>query len=536
VISVLWAVWLLCSPVAAETVRIGLFVGNNIGFGEDAALNYAEQEARDMARLFQSMGDLSRERTVLVTGRRASEVRDAMFQVEAMIRESSARGDDVVLIFFYSGHASGDGLHLSGSLLPMTALRRWLEVSAAQVRIAFVDACESGSLAMARGGTPVEAVEIVVDDKLTVAGLAVITSTGPVSVARESESFGGGVFTQALLGGLRGNADADSNGEITLDEAYSYAFAETVIGSVSMDDAVQRPQRRFEISGVGSLVLTRLPSRAAGLILGEELEGVYKVVSVGNGQVVARIDKSPGVERRLSLPTGRYVVRKVRQQDVLLAEVDLVWGGDRWLEESQMNAVPLGDPLARGGWNLRPLRLSARAAANSAILQGTPTTRGGSLELRYLIKPTLGVVGFADHAWGEDETFSAVLVTTTSRAGVGVSLEQHLPRLDLSVSGGPQLALVTQRLDYVDFEDGEVDGLDVVQGEDLMPGVWLAGGVHLPIGPIFGLDVSVRGSAYQGLVDEQDQVLIDGQLLAGLSASFGGRQIARARRGGGAAP
>ena len=289
---------LLILSALADTVRIGLFVGNNVGFGEDAPLNYAESEARDMARIFQEMGNLSRDRTYLLQGGSAAEIRETIYQVEAQAREAQARGDEVMVIFFYSGHASADGLHINGSLVQMAMIRRWLESSAAQVRIALVDACESGTLARTRGGTPVEAIELVLDDSLTMSGLAVLTSTGPVSVARESASFGGGIFTRAMLSGLRGSADADANGQITLNEAYQYAFEETVIGVASVSDTVQRPERRYEISGVGSVVLTWLPQRAAGLIFPEELEGTYSVVSVSSGQVVARLEKAPGESRR----------------------------------------------------------------------------------------------------------------------------------------------------------------------------------------------------------------------------------------------
>ena len=98
---------LLILSAIAETVRIGLFVGNNIGFGEDEPLSYAESEARDMARIFQEMGNLSRDRTYLLQGASAAEIRQTIYQVEAQAREAQARGDEVMVIFFYSGHPGG---------------------------------------------------------------------------------------------------------------------------------------------------------------------------------------------------------------------------------------------------------------------------------------------------------------------------------------------------------------------------------------------------------------------------------------------
>ena len=521
---------LLVLVAAADTVVMGLFVGNNIGFGEDEPLVYAEGEARDMARIFQEMGNLDRDRTFLLQGASAAEVRETIFLVEAQAREVTARGDEVMLIFFYSGHASADGLHLSGVLLPMAVIRRWLEASSAQVRIAFVDACESGTLARSRGGTPVEAIELVVDDSLTMSGLAVISSTGPISVARESASFGGGIFTRAMINGLRGSADTDANGYISLDEAYRYAFEETVIGVASISDAVQRPEFRYEISGVGSVVLTRLPNRAAGLILPEELEGVYTVVSVSNGQVVARVEKVPGEARRLALPAGRYVVRKVRREDALIAEVNLVWGGDRWIDDRQMATVSLGDPLARGGWNIRPFRLTLRTTAASPMVQGSPPLLGGEGELRYLFRPGLAVVGGAGYGSGAREEWTGRLKSTNVRFGAGVMFERHLPRLDLLAGIGPSVALLTQRVDYLEFEEDDDIDAEVFTAKQIAPGVWLSGGIHLPMGPVFGLEVGLRGHLYNAEVNQQRTLLAEVQAFGGLSASFGGQQIARAQK------
>ena len=323
------ALLLLPGSASADTVRLGLFVGNDIGFGEDEPLRHAEREARDLSKLFAEMGGIASGRSTVLQGSTAEQFKDTVASLEAQIREIEAGGDDVLLLFCYSGHASREGLHLKGTLLEMEWLRRWLETSRAQVRIAFVDACESGTLARARGGTPVEAIQITVDDALTATGLAVITSTGPLSVARESDQFGGGVFSRALLTGLRGSADLDGDGTISLEETYRHVFAETVISSVGGGEAIQRPEFRIELSGIGEVALTRILSTAAGLVLPEELEGIYTIVSVGSGQIVARIDKKAGELSRLSLPTGRYVVRKVRRSDVLIAELDLVWGGDR---------------------------------------------------------------------------------------------------------------------------------------------------------------------------------------------------------------
>ena len=530
-VLLLAVLWGLPAVAAASTVRVGIFVGNDIGFGEDEPLAHAEREARDMASLFQEMGDLDRERTVVVTGAKAPEVRDALFRTEAQIREITARGDDVLVIFYYSGHASREGLHLSGTLLPMPAVRGWLERSSAQVRIAFLDACESGTLARTRGATAVDVIDVSVDDALTSSGLAVVTSTGPLSVARESDAYGGGVFSRALLTGLRGSADVDADGRITLEEAYEYSFETTVADTFAGSSSVQRPEYRFELEGAGEVVLTRIPSRAAGLVLPAELEGTYTIVSVGSGLVVGRVEKKPGEERRMALPAGRYLVRKVRREDVLLAEVDLVWGGDRMVDDRQMTTVELGDPLARGGWTDRPVRLSTRGTLGTRYLPGNPGAFGGEVAVRGRVSPFFRADGFVGLSHGEREEWGGWLTLRTMRVGGGLSGQWHRQRIDLSAGAGIQAVLVQQSIESLDVGEGdEAIESTVIDRRQWLPGAYGQVGVHLPVGPRAGVELGLRTHLMRAEVDDLPQILVEGQAFAGLTIGLGGRSVKRAGR------
>ncbi len=519
-------IWLL-STALAGTTRIGLFVGNNLGFGTDEPLRYAEEEARKVARIFHEMGDVSRDRTTLLQGAKADQIGAALLEVEGQVREVEARGDDAMVVFYYSGHASREGLHVGGTLFPLDRLDRWLQGSGASVRVAFVDACESGSLARTRGGRPVEHVVVEVDDTLTSTGLAVVTSTGPLSAARESEQFGGGVFSRALMLGLRGSADQDNDGQITLDEAYRYAFEQTVSSTAQGSSGIQRPEYRYEITGVGRVVLTRVPDRAAALTLPEELEGVYTVVSVGTGQVVARVDKQPGESQRLSLPPGHYVVRKVRREDVLVAELDLVWGGDRWIEDAQMSSVPVGDPLARGGWRPRPLRIGAYGAGSSGLLVGSPPTLGGEVEVRARIARGLHLGLTAGHQLGRRVEWRGRLDASGTQVGLGLYAHRSFGRVEVWGGTGPLVSRVTQRIGTLNFEDEELDSI-VYEAIQWVGGGFAAAGLTLQVGPGVGLDAGVRAQLLAAQVDEQPRGLFQAVPRLGVTLSFRTRRVARA--------
>jgi uncharacterized caspase-like protein len=59
-------------------------------------------------------------------------------------------------------------------------------------------------------------------------GYAFLTSSSPDEVAQESDHIGASFFTHYLVSGLRGAADVTGEGKVTLNEAYQFAFNETL--------------------------------------------------------------------------------------------------------------------------------------------------------------------------------------------------------------------------------------------------------------------------------------------------------------------
>lgn len=486
---------LVAGAALAAPLRTGLFVGSNVGLGAEPPLQFAEDEAREMARVFEDLGGFPRDRVQVLAGPSAGDVRQAMRAIEAGLRP----GDDALLVFYYSGHAGSDGLHLSGSVLPMSEVRGWLEGSDARIRIAFVDACEAGVLA--RGGVPTEPLEIEVDDGLTASGLAIVASTGPLSAARESATFGGGVFSRALLSALRGAADTDGDGVITLDEAYRHAFEETVVGSATTRSGVQRPEYKYAISGVGAVALTRVPARAASIVLPAEAEGVYAVVSIASGQVVARVDKAPGAPRKIGLPTGRYVVRKLEADEVLVGEVDLVWGGDRALDDAELTAVPLGDPLARGR-ALRRGTVGLAAVAASPLIGGNPAQWGGAVSWGVALSGPLHARVDASAGGGARSAANGEVRTRQAALDVGLEGVHRLRYVDVSAAGGAGAIGVDQRVSWRAPGPSPGDGVPRTDhNQQLTPAAWGDAGLAWPLRPGLALDGGARAHLVHAVVN-----------------------------------
>ena len=491
------ALALLCLPARAETLRLGVFVGNNVGLGNETPLRHAEREAEELARLFRSLGGIDRSRSEVLIGQSAAVLTDKLTVVEGRVQEAVDRGDEVMLVLYYSGHASDQSLHMNGTELPLDQLRAWLTRLPARVKVAFVDACESGALARAKGGTLAEPLSIGVNEALTVTGTAVITSTGPTELARESDALGGSIFSRALITALRGAADDDSDGRITLSETYRYAFSETVRGSAAVGESIQRPEHSFELHGTGEVVLTRLAEHAATLVFAEEQEGTYSVIALGNGEMVARVEKRPGELRRISLPAGRYVVRKVRRTNVLVGEVDLIWGGNRWLADDELATVPLGDALARGGWygarHAFGVQFSVHGPpmSDGPVLIGAELAFHGRLSRHWLLSPRLSYGGGSVMEEGADVHLHQVAFDL---------LAMHLWQkavADITVGAGPCVALHVQQVRWEEWgaqmdEDGW-ESPNVVEGTtrrtQLGPGLTLAASVQFPLGPAAAIDL-----------------------------------------------
>ena len=145
----------------------------------------------------------------------------------------------------------------------------------ADVRIAILDSCSSGVLTRGKGGT--RRAPFLMDTSVDVQGHAFLTSSSEDEVAQESEGLGGSFFTHYLTSGMRGAADASGDGKVTLNEAYQFAFHETLGGTVDTRGGAQHPAYDIQLSGTGDVVMTDGPFAES-----KELVGGYSMVEAAS--------------------------------------------------------------------------------------------------------------------------------------------------------------------------------------------------------------------------------------------------------------
>ena len=178
-------------------------MGSNLGDRGDPVLRHAESDATRLAQTLRLMGGFPADQVVLITGATASEMHDALIQLNARVREH----ENGVLVVFHSGHADEQALHLSGTRLATTELKALLVGSPAASRLLIVDACRSGSLVQLKGAHPAPAFAVPAFAEPVPEGFAVLTSSAASEDSQESAALASSYFSYYVNSGLIGTAD-----------------------------------------------------------------------------------------------------------------------------------------------------------------------------------------------------------------------------------------------------------------------------------------------------------------------------------------
>ncbi len=349
--------------------RRALIVANDLGLEDEVPLRHTGSDAGRMAAVLRELGGFAPEDIQVLRGGDAGSVLAALDRAALNADPSS------LFYFYFSGHADAGALHLSGTVLPVETLLARLGKIPAGLRIGVLDACQSGSATRAKGVSSGPAFEVRVEPRSS-EGQVLISSSAADEQSFESDRSGGAVFTLHWTAGLRGAADRNQDGRVSLSEAYGYAYAQTVRATLLSQGGPQHPSFRWELSGRRDPVLTRLKG-AAGLTVVAESEGELLVFDGEELELIAELPLRPSNTTRLSLPPGRYVLRKRGPSSLRTARISLDQGDDRVLPEHRMTSVPLVKLAQKGALGERWVTAAVGQYATAMSVSGLPQLQLG---------------------------------------------------------------------------------------------------------------------------------------------------------------
>jgi ankyrin repeat protein len=204
-------------------------------------------------------------------------------------------GKDDTIILFFSGHGAYDPVRPDDFLfltydsepayVGTTAVKlsgmAFLKGVAAERVLIIADACRNpGGLSDMKPKALIPSMELFLQEAKSSSGKVVITSTKDGQLSWEIPNLKNSVFTHNLLEGMRGKADKDHDGIVTLNEAYEYAYAMTKEAT----KGYQHPQ--FEGRVVGQFPISYV---GQALAPAQAKRGLYEAVKTGNSEKIEQL-------------------------------------------------------------------------------------------------------------------------------------------------------------------------------------------------------------------------------------------------------
>jgi hypothetical protein len=507
----------LAAPeVLAAPVRILIAVGAPTGLSDDQTLVHPRDDARGVVEVLTALGGVSPRDALLVPDARVASVRAAFDRAEAIARGHAAA--EVTFVFYFSGHGDHEALHLSGETLSLGELRARVERMPVALRLVIIDACRV-SRDRAKGMTGEPGFAISLAPVPSASGTAWLFASSDGEVAQESDEIGGALFSHFWTTGLRGAADADGDGRVTLQESFDFAYAQTLLRSARSGAVLQRPQERLDLSVAGPVVLTQLAARRSTLVLPPDRDALYLVYGIASRGLEAELFGSPDRSTALALPAGRYLVQRRfagagGAAEVLLKPGDVHTVDPETLHPFEARALALKSDLVVSPWSLT---LSDGVVAGSAISVGN--------EAMLEVERRWGNFGFAVRALGGrgENATPANEVYETSLGGEA-GLVRILPlgaRVDLRLGVDVRAEYIRQEVERKDAAVVEAVGYP---GVTYFNGSAWGGGLHAEaryqLSTTFHFVAAVKGLALESPTDAGTRARFSFGGYLGVGASF----------------
>jgi hypothetical protein len=496
--------------------RILIAVGHTEGLLDESALKHASKDAVRVRDVFVQMGHVRPTDAIVLQNPDVAALSNAIRGAKSLAESTSDRA--VQVFFYFSGHGDRERLHLGRELFSMSDLSAKLNEIPAQLRVVVTDACRTANVR--QKGASVEPGFAISLSAPEAEGSVWLYASAEGETAQESDELKGAIFTHNLLNGLSGAADTNGDKRVTLDEAYAYAHAQTMVRSFRGSGTVQRPTAKFDVNLHAPITLTDIPGDRATVRV-PQAKDIYYLVSTApagarGSTVVAELWSSDERATELSLPPGKYAVQRRSNGQLGYVEIAVGQRETRQLAADDFRIVP-EEALSRKGqadtatpevsW-VRGDRLSLGYALTDST--HLPLLQGIGADYTHKMGAWLGIVG-VEGALGQRDTAENHESVKLAGASLAAGRSFDFAHYDLRVTLGPQVRYAFQELTRHDSDRTTIGGYAATQTY----GSWLPGG-HLAmegartLGRNWVLYARVRGGA--------EAVRVEDRLVANLFA------------------
>jgi len=308
---------LFAADPESPTRRFGIFIGSNNGGSDRNMLNYAVTAARSMSNLYNEMRMIDNADSFLLLDTNISEINMRFDEIHRLVASSRAVNMRTEIVFYYAGHSDEEGFLLNREKYSYSALNEQLSGIPVDMRIVIVDSCASGAFARIRSGG--RSFPFLPENA---EGFIFLTSVSDNETTQETSRIESSFFTHSIITGLRGAADSDGDGQITLNELNRFANAESLVRPEISLAGMQRSSFDIQARGSNWFVMSNINRIASGIVFDGSFVGRLSIRNNHN-HLIAEFTKA---ERflELGLIPGRYRITLDHNDKYLFAEATVV--------------------------------------------------------------------------------------------------------------------------------------------------------------------------------------------------------------------
>jgi hypothetical protein len=328
---------------------VGVIVASSRGLPEDKPLRFAYQDGEKLERLLSTVGHVEPPNLFYVRSERREALLSGIAEAGARVDALKRAGRKVFLQFYYTGHGAARHFHLEDGPISFDEVKGSLGGTRADARVYVLDVCYGASFFTAKGFRTAPPLQLQLQLDQSARGEVTISSSAGDEQAYEVRTLGGSIFTSHWIMALRGAGDRNRDGQVSLFEAYNYAYDRTSGYSAETLARPQHPSFQIDLTGARDMQLARLLKSTTGLLFRDCPPGKYNVLDLQRGQAIGELRVPEGEEFTLALDQGRYRVQYLPPVGrALSADVTLPDEGMTPLPFSAFAPAPIGPGNPKG--------------------------------------------------------------------------------------------------------------------------------------------------------------------------------------------